>query len=128
MCGESNRHIVYCNDLVRLAIVQIERAELGLAQARRARQHALQHRPELARRIADDLKDVRRCRFSFQRLREFTLERGIFLFQVDSRRGRPSYGTRPLWCMATLRHCRVSAKWMVYAPFARSVSQQCAVS
>ena len=59
--------------------LQIQGAEVGLAEARRIRQHGLEHRLQLAGRARDDAQHLGGRRLLLQRL-------GEFLLQVDSMR------------------------------------------
>src|SRR5262249_16297059 len=54
------RRVVQRNAPERIAFVQEQIAELGLADARRVRQHRLEHRLKLAWRTADYLENLRR--------------------------------------------------------------------
>ena len=47
-----------CDDAEAFSIVQIERAELGVADAHRIRQHGVEHRLKLAGRTGDDLQHL----------------------------------------------------------------------
>ena len=69
--------VVHGHGAESLALAEVERAELRLADARRLLQHRLEHRPQLPRRTADDLQDLRGRRLLLQRLGEPVFQVGI---------------------------------------------------
>src|SRR5262245_5588005 len=72
------RYVVERNVTKRVCVVQAQGAELGVAKPCCLRQHCFEHRPQFARRIADDLQDLGRGRLLLQRL-------GKPLFQMGAR-------------------------------------------
>ena len=69
-CGlrESGRRLVRPT-CVRLAVLTINVAELGVTDANGVLQHGREHRLQIAGRAADNLEHLRRCGLLFQRLR-----------------------------------------------------------
>src|SRR5262249_16795189 len=54
------RCIMHCDSAEGASLIEIHRAKLGFADARRVSQHGLEHRLQFARRTADDLEHLRR--------------------------------------------------------------------
>src|SRR5262245_52205000 len=88
--------------------MEIEVAELGLANAHCIGQHGLEHRLKLARRTADDLQHLRGCRLLLQRLDEF-------LFQVGVGCVKTINGSSSLRCLRT----KTGSAGSTLRPFAR---------
>src|SRR5262245_25017076 len=85
--GKRWRHIMARDVPERAAFMQIEVAELGLANAHCISQHGLEHRLKLARRTRDDAQHLRARRLLLQSLGELTGARFGLLFQLDQRIG-----------------------------------------
>ena len=71
------RGVMHRGDPKRISIIEVERAEIGLAQPRRVRQHRLKDRFQLAGRAGDDTQHLRRRRLLLQRLGEFLFQLGV---------------------------------------------------
>src|SRR5215472_1220746 len=68
--GDRGRDAVHCNDAERGCVVQVQYAELGLADAHRVRQDRLKYWLQLARRVRDDLQHVGGRGLLLERLRK----------------------------------------------------------
>src|SRR5262249_5154248 len=68
--GKGGRRIVKRADAKSDSVVEIKRAKLGFADARRIGQHGFKNRLQLARRTGDDLQHLRGRRLLLQRFRE----------------------------------------------------------
>src|SRR5262245_35630782 len=79
--GDRGRDAVHCNDAERGCVVQVQYAELGLADAHRVRQDRLKYWLQLARRVRDDLQHVGGRGLLLQRLSELAPVFFEFLFQ-----------------------------------------------
>ena len=74
---ERGRRIVKCHGAEGFSIVDVEGAELGLANARGVFQHGLEHRLEFARRAGDDLQHLRGRGLLLQRLAQLVEQAGV---------------------------------------------------
>src|SRR5215472_15030864 len=75
--GDRGRDAVHCNDAERGCVVQVQYAELGLADAHRVRQDRLKYWLQLARRVRDDLQHVGGRGLLLERLGEFLFQVGV---------------------------------------------------
>jgi hypothetical protein len=90
------RGVVHRGDPKRISFMEVERAEIGLAQPRRVRQHCLENGLQLAWRAGDDLEHLGGRRLLLQRLGKVPPRLGEFapvffelLFQIGTRLTHP---------------------------------------
>src|SRR5262249_49929465 len=81
-------------ELIRLAVVQHQVAELSIANSYRILQDRLENRLQLARRHADDEQHLGCCRLLLQRLAKLAVARFERLFQIASVRFELFYQRR----------------------------------
>src|SRR4029077_4898794 len=65
------RRIMQRNGAVSSSVVEVERAELSLANSRGVLQYRIEHRVQLSRRTGDDVKHFRSSGLSLKRLAQF---------------------------------------------------------
>ena len=91
---------MHCDIAINVAISKKQRAELGLADARRVLQDRIENRPQVSRRRADDAQNIR-CRGLLPvGLREFAGKPGDDCFLTGN--GSTAIA-RGLWRIAALR-------------------------
>src|SRR5262249_41801075 len=100
----SGRHVVERHRAETVSVIQIEHAELGSADARRALQHGFEYRFEVARRGGNDLQDIGRRSLLLSRLRQFAGKKGDLLLQVSNRGAASAHGC---WRALALRPRRL---------------------
>src|SRR5262249_36566343 len=71
------RGVVNGNRAEAISLAEVQRADLRFADAHCIREHGLEHRPQLARRAADDLQYFRRRSLPLQRFAQLVEQAGI---------------------------------------------------